>query len=192
MARVMERVFTSSQQPAEHRQGARTHLFVIATLCWNGGSAPVHVRNMSAKGALIESAILPAPGSRVVLKRGSLEAGGHIAWAASRKAGLALGATVNVSDWMIRRACAHQDRIDEIVAELKFPDMRNGSPAVPAEPSVALPIETELALLRADLIQLGNGLAADVILVATHPEIQLIDIALQRVERLMRAMENAD
>ena len=49
-------------------------------------------------------------------------------------------------------------------------------------------IETEVKLLRSDLINLGNVLAADVILVATHPEIQSLDISLQRIERIMGAL----
>ena len=38
-------------------------------------------------------------------------------------------------------------------------------------------------------MQLGNGLTADVVLVATHPEIQLLDIALQRIERIMAVID---
>jgi hypothetical protein len=39
-------------------------------------------------------------------------------------------------------------------------------------------------MLKADLTQLGNSLAADMIIVATHAEIQLIDISLQRIDRI--------
>jgi hypothetical protein len=174
----------------DHRHAPRTHLFVIATLCWGEGSTPVHVRNMSGKGAQVEGAVLPTNGSPVVLKRGSLKVGGRVAWAAERKAGLAFESTVNVIDWMARQANARQDQIDEIVSALK-------SAAEHQEPPVARPIssgnpamvESELAMLRSDLAQLGNALAADVILVATHPEIQLLDIAQQRIERIMTAFD---
>ena len=82
----------SGSETADHRHASRTHLFVIATLCWGEGSTPVHVRNMSRKGAQIN---------------------------------------------------------------------------------------------------LGNALSADVILVATHPEIQSLDISLQRIERIIGALGRA-
>lgn len=177
-----------SCEPAEHRYSTRTHLFVVATLCWNEGSAPVHVRNMSAKGALIEAAVLPKPASMVVLKRGSLEVRGRIAWAASGQAGLSFSTSVNVADWMTKRTNSQQDRVDEIVASLKADELGFEQPAAALDrPNRLVEIETELALLRADLTRLGDALTSDVILVANHPEIQLIDIALQRVARIMAA-----
>jgi len=184
----MENALATLLEPNEHRQATRTHLFVVATLCWNEGSGPVHVRNMSATGALVEADALPGPGRKIVLKRGSLEVGGHIAWVASRQAGLAFSPAVRETDWMGRRANAHQERIDEIVAALKAESAADEPSAEVAEPSpYSVEIESELALLGADLMRLGEALTADVILVATHPEIQLIDIALQRVERIMAA-----
>ena len=91
----MENALATLLEPNEHRQATRTHLFVVATLCWNEGSGPVHVRNMSATGALVEADALPGPGRKIVLKRGSLEVGGHIAWVASRQAGLACNLAIS-------------------------------------------------------------------------------------------------
>ena len=129
----------------------------------------------------------------MVLKRGSLEVAGRIAWAAERKAGLAFDATVSVIDWMARQSNARQDQIDEIVSALKSaagqhepPVSRMNSPGDPAM------IDAELSMLRSDLAQLGNALAADVILVATHPEIQLLDIAQQRIVRIMSAFDQIE
>lgn len=173
-------------EPVDHRHSTRTHLLVTAMLCWNEGSAPVHIRNISPKGALIEAANLPRPGCLIVLKRGSLEARGRVAWAASGQAGLAFGTVVRVTDWMARRSTAHQYRVDEIVAALKAEALQ-GDREIVSDGSnrQSLDVETELGQLRADLTKLGEALAADIILVATHPEIQLIDIALQRIERMM-------
>ena len=186
----MNSALSTSSGPTDLRHGARTHLFVISTLCWDAGSAPVHVRNMSANGALVEGPILPAPGSPFVLKRGSLQVGGRIAWAASRQAGLAFSAAICVADWMARQANARQDQIDEIVSALRSAPIGQQHPNSPGLGSDRpASIETELSLLRADLMQLGNGLAADVVLVATHPEIQLLDIALQRIERIMAVID---
>ena len=122
----------------------------------------------------------------VVLKRGSLEASGRIAWGAAGQAGLSFSTSVTVSDWMAKRENAHQDRVDEIVASLKADALGFEQPAMARDrPNRSVEIETELALLRADLVKLGDALTSDIILVATHPEIQLIDIALQRVGRIM-------
>jgi hypothetical protein len=182
----METALSTPFEPSEQRRGDRTHLFVIATLCWSAGTMPVHIRNISAKGALIEAAVLPQPGSSVVLKRGSLEVSGRVAWAASGQAGLAFGTVVRVEDWMARRAAAHQDRVDEIVAALKAEALQGDRALVPGgDDSRSIDIEAELGLLRADLTKLGDTLATDIILVATHPEIQLIDIALQRIGRMV-------
>ena len=184
----MEDALATPLEPAEHRHATRTHLFVIATLCWDEGWAPVHIRNMSVKGALIEAEDLPRPGSLIVLKRGSLEVGGCIAWAELGRAGLAFTAAVRETDWMVRRASAHQERVDEIVTMLKAQATADECLPEAERPRGPVEIETELVLLRADLTKLGDTLAADVILVATHPEIQLIDIALQRVDRIMKSI----
>ena len=92
---------------AADRRQPRTHLFVAATLYTDGGSAPVHLRNMSPMGALIEAPAIPDPNSAVVLKRGTLQAAGKIAWKVDRKAGVAFFDAVSVSDWMARQVCGH-------------------------------------------------------------------------------------
>ena len=43
----------------------------------------------------------------------------------------------------------------------------------------------ELMTLRTELAELGNSLIGDVVLVATHPEIQALDIAVQRIDRMI-------
>ena len=143
---------------------------------------PVHVRNMSPWGALIEAPALPDPGAKISLKRGSLSVNGRVAWKAGSRAGLSLDATIFVSDWMTRKPDDQQRRVDELVANI-----RHGLAASQAEPPAqpSLSVEAELALLRDELARLGNTLAGDLIVVATHPEIQSIDISLQRIDRIM-------
>ena len=167
------------------RKHPRTHLFVAATLYSDVGSAPAHIRNMSRAGALIESSVIPQPGSGVILKRGSLQTAGRIAWKIDRKAGLAFSTSVFVGDWMARQSGSHQDRVDEIVSKFKA-GSRHGCPTVEVEHSQdSCSVEAELLRLRAELAQLGGSLIGDTILVATHPEIQTLDIALQRIDRLI-------
>ena len=175
---------TELKPQPDNRLHQRTHLFVVATLYWEKGSAPVHLRNMSLVGAQVEGPSLPEPGTEVIVRRGSLEARGLIAWKVERKGGVAFSGAVEVADWMSRLA-SPQDQVDRIVGDYR--DKRQTLSAAPPancdheENSVA----AELAKLRSDLAQLGNSLSSDVIMVATHPEIQLIDISLQRIDRLI-------
>lgn len=171
------------------RQALRTHLFVTATLCSADGSVPARVRNLSPNGAQIEAAQLPAPGTRVVLKRGPLQASGRIVWQSGPKAGIAFESVASVADWMARHGGAHQDEVDELVAALRSSTVDAANDDVRSPVTRRKMIESELSSLRAELTQLGELLTADVILVATHPEIQFLDISLQRVERLMRHVE---
>lgn len=157
-----------------------------AALYSDAGSAPVHIRNMSPTGALIEAEFLPEPGSLIVLRRGSLKAAGHIAWQVNRRAGLAFEATVHVADWMARLASSGQDRVDEIVAGFKAGSGRPPAPAAPSNDGAGVTtIEAELATIRANLVALSERLIGDAIVAATHPEIQTLDITLQRIDRVL-------
>lgn len=168
--------------PHEGRRHERTHLFLGAVLHSSAGSCPVHVRNISPSGALIEGSIVPEKGEPLVLKRAGLKASATIVWKAGRKAGIAFAAIVHVAEWMSSRSSAHQARVDDMVQAI-----RSGS-AGPGEkrsvPPAAL-IESELGALKNYLVELEQGLTADVIVVATHPEIQLLDVAQQSVERML-------
>jgi hypothetical protein len=166
------------------RRDQRSHLFVAATLYADAGSAPVRIRNMSQSGALIEASAVPDPGAAVFLRRGRLEAAGNIAWKVEGKAGIAFSIRVNVGDWLSRQVRGHQDQVDEIVSSLKSGGLTGrvaDGASIASDPS----IDAELQALRADLVRLGNGLAGDAILVATHPEVQMIDIALHKIDRII-------
>jgi hypothetical protein len=166
-------------------------LFVAATLYSATTSVPVCIRNLSPSGALIECKASPEPGTKAVLRRGSLEAAGRIAWSFDGKAGVAFDTDVDVADWM-PRSQATQQQIDRVVSDHKT----NGrlKPCLATDEqhaSQAGSIETELAALRNDLAELGASLIGDPILVATHPEIQTIDIALQRIDRVIKSLCSA-
>lgn len=164
------------------RQQPRTHLFVAATLHADTGSIPVNLRNMSQSGALIEAGALPEVGTRISLSRGQLRATGHIAWRADRRAGVRFEAAVYIVDWMSRQGSAGQQRVDAMLAIVKNDAPSSAAAIAPANPAS---IEAELRQLRLELSQLETELIADVIVVATHPEIQTIDISLQRIDRIM-------
>lgn len=168
----------------EGRGDARRHLFVAATLYSDRSSRPVRIRNLSQSGALIEALLVPEAGTAVVLKRGSFQAAGQIVWKTEQKAGIAFSTAISLADWLPRQPGGHQQRVDEIVSSLK--QGRQGSESkstagvIPDESSLV----ASIAAFRADLAELGHSLVRDAILVANHPEIQLIDIMLQRLDRI--------
>ena len=166
----------------ESRREERTHLFVAASLTSSGGSCPVHIRNISPTGALVEGGQLPEQGSSGRLRRGNLEASVRVIWKAGRKAGLAFSTTIHVADWMPRTTGAHQRRVDKLVREIRS---GHDTQPYPADRQPGAALEAELQAIRNELGELERGLLADVIVAATHPEIQLLDIALQRVERML-------
>jgi hypothetical protein len=187
--RQKESVTNSALQidPSEEgRRQPRTHLFVAATVHADSGVSPVNIRNMSQSGALIEAAVLPEAGTSVILRRGQLHARGNVAWRVDNRAGIKLDASVHVPDWMARQGSVGQQRVDSLIAIV-----RNDAPkasAMAAEVAEQISIETELVELRAELAALEHALIEDVILVATHPEIQTFDISLQRVDRVLKRL----
>ena len=175
--------------PDEGRGNERTHLFLGAVLHSGGRSSPVHVRNISPTGALIEGSIIAEHGDEVVLKRADLDAQARIVWKVGRRAGIAFTWTIQVADWMAKPSSAHQGRVDDLIRTIR------SGPTVPSgariEPPPALPlpmIEAELQALKRNLAELEDGLVGDVVLVATHPEIQLLDVTLQAVDRMLLAL----
>jgi hypothetical protein len=170
----------------EGRRLARTHLFVAATFSFANGSSPVHIRNMSPSGALIEGAVLPDQGEAATLRRGSLEAKVKVVWKAGRKAGLSFLSTVHVPDWMSKTLPSHQARVDDVIRDIRAGQA--GSSTSPIERAIGADdpsIEAELQHLRNELSSLENVLVGDAAVVMAHPEIQLLDIALQRIDRII-------
>jgi hypothetical protein len=175
----------------ESRRQDRTHLFVAATLYAAGSPSPVHIRNMSPSGALIEGAVLPEQDMAATLRRGCLEAAARIVWKAGRKAGICFSSTLHVADWMSRIVPSHQDHVDEAVRSIRAGQEVEPSHGADRPPALAGPgLEAELRALKGDLAELENGLTADAAVAAGHPEIQLLDVALQRIERMLAGMRN--
>ena len=140
---------------------------------------------MSPTGALVEGASLPEPGTIVTIKRGRLQATGQMVWKQDRRAGIAFRSYLHVAEWMARQESAPQSLVDEAISEIRA--MPSTVP-VPTPSRTSLPIEAELQQLKEELSRLGNLLIGDVVLVATHPEIQTLDISLQRIDRIAEAL----
>jgi len=167
------------------RLHSRTHVFVLATLSCAAGSAPIYVRNMSPTGALIEGSTIFPAGTPVDLRRGSLRASGRIVWADGRRAGITFNSAVHVADWMSHRSNTHQHRVDDSVRAVKFGTaIRLSAELEPAVPQ-KISVPEELEKLRTELSELENTLAGNPALVAACPQIQFLDIALQRIEKIL-------
>lgn len=178
-------------QPVD-RRAERVHLFLVATLYFGRASNPVRVRNLSATGALVEGAVLPPPGSTVVLRRGALEAAGTAVWSDGGKAGLAFSGLLEVSEWLPTKEAKPQTRVDQIAFGLKQARAAGLAAVRAAEegPSLAA-LALELAAVHAQLGTLGDQLALDAFVLANHPEIQLLDAAGQRIGRIAAALRAA-
>ena len=180
-----------TQAAQEGRRHERTHLFLAASLHSKSGSCPVHVRNISASGALIEGSIVPNETDSLIIRRGSLEASASIVWKDGRKAGIAFSSLIPVTDWMARQPSAHQRRVDDMIQAVRAAGGSRGDGAERKETAAEHSIEADLMALKGTLAELEKGLLGDVIVIATHPEIQLLDIALQSVDRMLGAVRKS-
>lgn len=102
------------QRGADDRKQGRSNVFLSATLLADGRSAPVRVRNLSARGALLEGSAADA-GTKVQLLRGSLAAEGEIAWQAGDLAGIRFNGNIEVAQWMKRVEHSGQQSVDAVV-----------------------------------------------------------------------------
>jgi len=138
---------------ANKRTEGRSNVFLTAALDTGTESGPVRIRNLSAKGALIEGSDLPPIGTKVTLLRGSLCARGEIVWLASQMAGVNFDDLINVQRWVLRTGHAGQQRVDGVVAALRR------SESVPAE-LTSVHDENSLLTVSASLDRLCERLAS--------------------------------
>jgi hypothetical protein len=103
----------------EMRGGARSNVFLSATLNSGNRHAPVRIRNMSRAGALVDGPELPSPGTRFRLSRGHLSVLGTVAWSEQRQAGLNFESDVDVRKWTERVGHAAQQRVDAMIAAVR-------------------------------------------------------------------------
>lgn len=172
------------------RGETRTHLFMVAMLSAATTLVPVRIRNLSASGALIEGSALPAVRSAVTIRRGDLSVEGVLVWRSKNQAGLAFKSNIFVPTWLPKNSGSKQSAIDQIMFEAKDGSgVSTEQPKLGCLPAGSDGVLFELTSLRNDLTTLEDALVQDIILVATHPEIQLLDIAIQRIDRLLSLTE---
>ncbi len=178
----------------EARRAERTHMYLVAILYHGIDSSPVRLRNLSPQGALIEASSLPSAGSVITLRRGTLEAKGRVVRATDDRIGVEFFSPVLVQSWLPVKGSPTQRSVDQLAVAMGTSDPLAGLAASPKKGriSLALEISAELKSLQSELTTLGDTLAQDCILVATHPEVQLLDLASQRIARLIDAFDDLD
>ena len=125
--------------PANKRRENRSNVFLSAVLSTGSQHSPVRIRNMSARGALIDGPNIPAGGARVMLVRGSLSASGQVAWRENDQAGIAFDAAVETSLWIAKAGHAGQQRVDDAVAAVRRSELlAQNAPPQPAQGLVEL------------------------------------------------------
>ena len=166
---------------AESRAGRRSNVFLTATLVMAGGSVAVRVRNISARGALIDGSKLPPEGAPVDLRRGSLIAHGEIAWQTDDHCGVRFAADIDVESWTRRVGHSGQHRVDDMVALAR-------RPAVDAVSPVPAARQDSLALISADMAETCERLAGRPDLVnAFAEELLELDAIAQRLRNVLSA-----
>jgi hypothetical protein len=166
------------------RGQSRTHLFVAASLSFGKSTIPVRLRNMSTSGALIEFAGAgPMKNDRILLRRDILEVAGSVAWIDGLRAGLAFDKTVEVTQWMARVGSVGQSRVDEIVAGIRSNSSSRTQASLPAKSD---DLARQLQEVHDQLARLSEGLLEDDDVAMKHPQIQVFDIMLQKLDRLIK------
>lgn len=174
-----------SEFESKARREPRTNLFAMGTIYADGGSAPVRVRNLSPTGAMVEGAVLPTPGGRVRLCRGSLEVSAKVVWCKDGAAGLRFESAVTVADWLPRgRAAAPQQRIDEAFHQARV-EASVGSPLAPPPCSANKLGALDLMRMKQAIEALAVELASDRDFVERYAsKLQVLDMAAQILGRI--------
>jgi hypothetical protein len=156
-------------------------MFLAAVLRAGTHQAAVKVRNMSQRGAMLESPLTPPPGTKVYVMRGVLLAEGIITWRSNERCGVRFLSEVSVKQWLAVPPTAQQLRVDEKVSlatagepAAAFGKLGSGAPQ--NEEQLAHYLGEVVKLLE----DLEDDLASSVETAARHGvKIQNLDIGMQ-------------
>jgi len=115
-----------------------------------------------------------------------------IAWEADGQAGLCFDSVLTVASWLPAKGASRQRDADQLVFGIKHGrpvDESDQCLAEPASLDLFLPVVSALESLQLGLTKLADKLAQDIILVATHPEVQYLDEAVQRIGKIVSAIQ---
>ena len=164
---------------ADLRVCPRTAMFVAATSVSANRVQPVRIRNMSRDGAMLEGAVLPAPGDEFELVRAHLRVSARSMWTSGNQCGVSFKAPIDVVEWMARIAPGHQQQVDALVDQARQ-DIAAGRQ--PESVGSSSPVSSLANIQTAiDLLEdLEGALADDALVIARHhDQLQALDRALQ-------------
>lgn len=196
-ARVKSSLPLNGQEGIGHRPRLpRKNLLLAASIESGALKAPVRIRNLSESGAMLDGAVLPDPGVKLVLQRADIRMGATVIWRAAGRCGVRFDETsATVDEWVAGARSpsfeGHQGqaRVDAIQTAV-----RSGAalpPEAPAAGSKALAPEEidgrvaeEIVHVRRLLEALGEELVDDPLVVQRHMQ------ALQNLDRASQILEH--
>lgn len=182
----------------------RKNLLLAAVIRSEGVSAPVRIRNVSEKGAMIDGEALPEPGASLLLQRLDIEMRGTVVWRTNGRCGIRFDGAASIDEWVVgRRAPSSvfgqgQARVDSIQAAI-----RSGQAVVEDEPApvcapesitdVEARIADELDYVQRLLDGVGDDLIDDPVLLQRHGHtLQHFDQACQIIGHLSAILKAED
>ena len=189
---------------AARARAPRKNLLLTATIRSGGVSAPVRIRNLSEKGAMVDGHALPEPGASVILQRLEVEMRGVVAWRAEGRCGIQFEGAASVDEWVAgRRAPAAifghgQSRVDQIQAAIRSgrdiadEDVPAAGPAeIITDPEAR--VAEELDHVQRMLDDVAADLIGDMALLQRHGEaLQRFDNACQILNQLSAILKAKD
>jgi hypothetical protein len=182
----------------------RKNLFLTATIRSGGVSAPVRIRNLSEKGAMVDGQALPEPGAPLILQRLEVEMRGVVAWRAEGRCGIQFEGAASVDEWVAgRRAPAAifgqgQSRVDQIQAAIRDGrEIVDEDVPVGNSPELVTDVEARVAEELDHVQQMLDDVAADLIsdmaLLQRHGEaLQRFDNVCQILSQLSAILKAKD
>ncbi|HWU73523.1 MAG TPA: PilZ domain-containing protein [Sphingomonas sp.] len=181
----------------------RKNLLLTATIRSGGVAAPVRIRNLSEKGAMVDGQALPEPGASLILQRLEVEMRGVVAWRAEGRCGIQFEGAASVDEWVAgRRAPAAifgqgQSRVDQIQAAIRGGRdiVEEVAPARPTEliTDVEARVAEELDHVQQMLDDVAGDLIGDMALLQRHGEaLQRFDNACQILNQLSAILKAKD
>ena len=195
----------SSDPGASARARApRKNLLLTATIRSQGVTAPVRIRNLSEKGAMVDGQALPEPGASLILQRLEVEMRGVVAWRAEGRCGIPFEGAASVDEWVAgRRAPAAifgqgQSRVDQIQAAIRSGrEIADENVAAPGPAEIITDVEArvaeELDHVQRMLDDVAGDLLGDIALLQRHGEaLQRFDNVCQILNQLSAILKAKD
>lgn len=190
---------------APHRDRApRKNLLLTATIRSQGVTAPVRIRNLSEKGAMVDGQALPEAGALVVLQRLEVDMRGVVVWRSQGRCGIQFEGAASVEEWVAGRRVPAvifgqgQSRVDQIQAAIRGGRDFADEPVAAAGPTelitdVEARVAEELDHVQRMLDDVAGDLIGDPALLQRHGEaLQRFDNACQILNQLSAILKAQD